>query len=292
MRNDADFKGNGVHKMKAGAELKPSKAGQSTGGVQSLTRALRILDALADNDDGLTLTDLSRRVGLPPSSAHRLLTTLQRQRFVCFESASMTWRVGVQAFIVGNAFARSRDVVSLSISSMRRLMEKTGETVNLYVLNGMEAICMAQIQSPQMIRAISRPGGGVKMHRSAAGKALLAHMAAYDVAEIVVKHGLPRATQNTIVTAERLYAELATVRKRGFAVDDEEFALGLRCIAAAIFDEHGLPQAAVSLAGPSARITDQRLPELGDIVAAAARSVTAEMGGKPTGSPRLHDVED
>jgi IclR family acetate operon transcriptional repressor len=291
MRNDANFAGNPRLKMKAKAELGAERAGPSTGGVQSLTRALRILDALADNDDGLTLTDLSRRVGLPPSSAHRLLTTLQRQRFVGFESATMTWRVGVQAFIVGNAFARSRDVVSLAVPPMRRLMEKTGETVNLYVLNGMEAICMAQIQSPQMIRAISRPGGGVKMHRSAAGKALLAHMAASDVAEFVVRHGLPRATQNTIVTADRLHAELATVRQRGFAVDDEEFALGLRCIAAPIFDEHGLPQAAVSLAGPLARITDERLAALGDIVAAAGRSVTALMGGKPTFSPGLHGVE-
>jgi IclR family transcriptional regulator, acetate operon repressor len=254
-------------------------AAKAGGSVQSLMRALSILDALSENDEGLTLTALAKSVALPPSSAHRLLTTLQRQRFVRFESASMSWHIGVQAFVVGNAFARSRDVVALARPHMRRLMEKTGETVNLYVLNGDEAICMAQVQSPQMIRAISRPGGGVGMHRSAAGKAMLAHMSKNDVAEIIAKYGLSRSTPNTIVSLKRLHQELAKTRKRGFAVDDEEFALGLRCIAAPIFDEAGLAHAAVSIAGPVARITDERLPALGDVVAAIGLSVTAELGG-------------
>jgi IclR family acetate operon transcriptional repressor len=191
----------------------------------------------------------------------------------------MSWRIGVQAFVVGNAFARSRDVVALAIPYMRQLMEKTGETVNLYVLNGGQAICMAQIQSPQMIRAISRPGGAVAMHRSAAGKAILALMPKTEVNEILAKHGLPRSTRNTIVSANKLHANLERTRARGFAVDDEEFALGLRCIAAPIVDERGSPHAALSVAGPVGRITDERVTTLGEIVASAGRSVTAELGG-------------
>ena len=265
---------------KATARKRPTPSdGEQTGGVQSIIRALSILDALAESADGLTLTALAKTVGLPPSSAHRMLTTLQRQRFVGFEPASMSWRIGVQAFVVGNAFARSRDVVALAIPYMRQLMEKTGETVNLYVLNGSQAICMAQIQSPQMIRAISRPGGAVAMHRSAAGKAILALMQKAEVKEILAKHGLPRSTQKTIVSANKLHADLERTRRRGYAVDDEEFALGLRCIAAPIVDEHGSPHAALSVAGPVARMTDARLMTLGDIVASAGRSVTAELGG-------------
>jgi IclR family transcriptional regulator, acetate operon repressor len=266
-------------RIASAAPASTASKGDRAGGVQSLIRALSILDALAESDDGLTLTALAKTVGLPPSSAHRLLTTLQRQRFVRFEPASMSWRVGVQAFVVGNAFARSRDVVALAIPYMRQLMEKTGETVNLYVPNGGQAICMAQIQSPQMIRAISRPGGAVAMHRSAAGKAVLAHLPKTEVNEIVAKHGLPRSTQNTIVSARKLHAELERTRARGFAVDDEEFALGLRCIAAPIVDERGSPHAALSIAGPLARMTDERLATLGEIVAAAGQSVTEELGG-------------
>ena len=271
-------------------EMRTAKSG---GGVQSLTRALSILDTLAESDEGLTLTALARKVTLPPSSAHRLLTTLQRQRFVRFDQATMTWQIGVQAFVVGNAFARTRDVATLAKPYMRRLMEETGETVNLYVLTGGESvICMAQVQCNQTIRAISRPGGQVGMHRSAAGKAMLAQMRRQEVADIAARQGMARATPNTIVSLRRLHAELAKTRSRGFAIDDEEFALGLRCVAAPIFDERGAAHAALSVAGPSARMFDERIALLGGVVGAAADSVTLELGGAATerlsssGTPR------
>lgn len=223
---------------------------QFGGGVKSLTRALLILIALAESYEGLTLTALSKRLGLPPSTAHRLLTTLQRQRFVRFDSASMSWRIGVQAFSVGSAFAQSSDVVALAKPYMRRLMEQTGETVNLYVLNGESAICMAQVQCPQMIRAISRPGGALSMHRSAAGKAILSLMPKDQIVNMIMKRGMPRSTRNTIVSMKKLETELARTRERGFAIDDEEFVPGLRCIAAPILDERSIAHAALSVAGP------------------------------------------
>jgi IclR family acetate operon transcriptional repressor len=253
---------------------------KAEGGVQSIMRALSILDRLADDDEGLTLTELARSVGLPPSSAHRILTTLQRHRFVRFEPATMSWLVGVQAFVVGNAFARSRDIVALAVPHMRRLMTKTGETANFFMLDGEEVICMAQVQSQQTVRAISRPGGGVEMHRSAAGKVILAHMTEVDVIAIVERNGLPRYTEHTIVTQEGLLQELARIRQRGFSIDNEEFSLGLRCIAAPIFDESGTVQAAISLAGPAARILENRIDALGELVALCSGSVTSEIGGR------------
>jgi IclR family acetate operon transcriptional repressor len=254
-------------------------AAAQAGGVKSLSRALSILNALAESYEGLTLAALAKRLSLPPSTAHRLLTTLQRQRFVRFDSASMSWRIGVQAFTVGSAFAQSSDVVALAKPYMRRLMEQTGETINLYVLSGEGAVCMAQVQSPQMIRAISRPGGALGMHRSAAGKAMLAHMPNEQIADIVMKHGLPRATQHTIVSVKKLEADLARTRERGFAIDNEEFVLGLRCVAAPILDARGLAHPALSVAGPKARMSDERVSELGELVAAAAHATTLELGG-------------
>jgi len=100
--------------------------------VQSLCRALSILQALSQSDEGLTLTELSRTAGLPPSTTHRLLTTLHGQRFVRFEHRSKLWQVGVQAFVVGNAFVRTLDLVAIARPYMRRLMEDSGETVNLW----------------------------------------------------------------------------------------------------------------------------------------------------------------
>ncbi|MDQ0472024.1 IclR family transcriptional regulator [Labrys wisconsinensis] len=252
---------------------------ETAGGVQSLIRALSILDTLAESEDGLSLTALARAVGLPPSSAHRLLTTLQRKRFVRFEPGAMTWRVGVQAFVVGNAFARSREVVPFAMPFMRQLMDKTGETVNLYVPNDGQAICIAQVQSRQVIRAISRPGGTVPLQRSAAGKAMLARMGRGEVEDILSAHGRRDPEEASAVDPSKLRAEIEAVRARGFALDDEEVAPGLRCIAVPILDEHGAAQAAMSIAGPITRLTDQRLARLAGMVVAAGEAVTREFGG-------------
>jgi IclR family acetate operon transcriptional repressor len=269
------------HVAKSVKTIEPSpEKPKGDGGVQSISRALSILDRLAEFDEGLTLTELARGIALPPSSAHRILTTLQRHRFVRFEPATMSWHVGVQAFVVGNAFARSRDMVTLAVPHMRRLMTKTGETANFFMLDGEALICMAQIQSQQTVRAISRPGGGVEMHRSAAGKAIMAHMSDAEVGVIVERNGLPRYTEHTIVTHDALVLELARIRERGFAVDNEEFSLGLRCIAAPIFDEAGAVHAAVSLAGPAGRIAENRVDALGELVALCSKSVTSEIGGR------------
>lgn len=258
-----------------------AEAGGNGGQVQSLSRALAILAVLAESGDGMTLSDVAQIVGLAPSTAHRLLTTLQQQRFVRFEPLGHLWQIGVQAFVVGNAFVRTRDVVGAARPFMRRLMEESGETVNLYVEHGGEAICMSQVECRQMMRAIARPGGRVKMHCSGAGKAILAFLPDGEVTRILQRHGLPRITERTLDTPRKLRADLARVRARGYAVDDEEHAVGLRCVAAPVFDQHGAPAAGISLSGPSARIAPERLEALGALAATIARELTHETGGIP-----------
>lgn len=252
----------------------------ASGQVQSLVRALRILRVLAESGDGMSLTDVAQVVGLAPSTAHRLLTTLQQESFVRFDQESRAWQVGVQAFVVGNAFVRVRDMVPLARPWMRRLMEESGETANLYFETEGEAVCMGQVECRQMMRAIARPGGRVKMHCSGAGKAILAWLPDAEVTRILQRHGLARVTERTLDTPRRLRADLAGIRRRGFSIDDEEHAVGQRCVAAAIFDQLGQPVAALSLSGPTARITDDRLPVLGSLVAAIAGDVTREFGGQ------------
>lgn len=252
---------------------------ERAGGVQSLGRALRLLQAIARSHDGLTLTELAQTVGLAPSTAHRLLSTLQQDRFVRFDPIGHLWQVGVEAFSVGNAFARTRDVVLMARPRMRRLMEESGETVNLYLADEGEAVCMAQVESRQMMRAIARPGGRVALHCSGAGKALLAWMDEREVAKALERHGLPRITEKTIATPKALRADLEGTRARGFAVDDEEHAVGLRCVAGPVLDEHGAALAGLSVSGPTARIADNRLAQLGGMVADAAREISAELGG-------------
>jgi len=257
-------------------ETKSKSAGQ----VRSLTRALTLMRHLAASGDGMSLTELSEAAGLPPSTTHRLLTTLESERFVRPDPQGGVWRIGVAAFFVGTAFARSRDKLSLARPYLRRLMEMTGETANLFVESDGEAICIGQIESRHAMRAITGVGGRVLLHSSGAGKALMAHMDPARRQRILASMTLPRETQRTITDREQFEAALHDARNLGYAVDDEEHALGLRCVAAPVFDEFGRAVAAISVSGPSARIPVERLPTLGRMVAQAALEATRDYGGE------------
>jgi IclR family acetate operon transcriptional repressor len=265
--------------------VRPMADEARAGQVQSVTRALAILRGLAESGDGMTLSDVAQIVGLAPSTAHRLLTTLQQERFVRFDGTAHLWQVGVEAFVIGNAFVRTRDVVTMARPYLRRLMEEGGETANLYLEQDGEAICMAQVECRQMMRAIARPGGRVKLHCSGAGKAMLGWLPEVELDRIIRQHGLKRFTDRTLDTPSRLRRDLEQVRARGWAVDDEEHAVGLRCVAAPVFDEHGRAVAALSLSGPGARVDDMRLVELGALTARIAGDFSAELGGHSAARP-------
>ncbi|HLI13512.1 MAG TPA: IclR family transcriptional regulator C-terminal domain-containing protein [Alphaproteobacteria bacterium] len=255
--------------------------GEGTGHVQSLTRGLTLLERLSEERYGISLTDLAQRVGLAPSTTHRLLKSLEKMKFVYQDEERGLWYVGVKAFSVGTAFLRDRDFVSVARRFMRRLMEESGESVNLAVLDAGEVVFLSQVECRQMMRALAPPGGRVGAHCSGVGKALLSVLPDAEIAAILHRRGLPRFTRNTVDTPARLKQDLALARERGYALDDEEQAIGLRCVAAPIHDEYGEPLAAISLSGPKARITDDRIPALGMLVKRVAGEITAALGGRP-----------
>ena len=265
----------------AHSDLKVSskEALRASGQVQSLSRALKLLNALAVHSQGLSLSEVAGFVGLPNSTAHRLLTTLQNERYVRFESERSLWLIGVQAFCVGAAFVRSRDLVTIARPYMRRLMEQSGETVNLAIADRGEVIYIAQVETQKMMRAIAGPGGRAPMHCSGLGKALLAVAEPAAAEKLMAGMDLARETAHTLVTLDDLRRDLDRVRAQGYAVDNEEIVVGLRCVAAVIYDEHASPLAALSVSGPTARITEQRIPVLGEAVAGIAAEITAEIGG-------------
>lgn len=257
-----------------GARRSAAQGGQ----VQSLGRALSILERLAEAD-GMTLTDLAQSVGLAPSTTHRLLTTLQQRRFAAFDEEYGVWVIGVGAFNVGNAFLRNRRIVTLGRPVMRRLMEDVGETVNLAVQDQNELVYVTQFESHAPMRAFFRPGRRAPMHASAVGKAMLAEMDDAVLTEVLHQKGMPRFTAKTIVDPAELRRELQRIRERGWAVDDEEHTVGMRCVAATIHNEHGEVIAGISLSGPSVRVTENRLGELGARIVAAANAITEQIGG-------------
>lgn len=252
---------------------------RGSGQVRSLTRALSILNALAARPDGMSLTELSDATGLPPSTTHRLLTTLEAERFVRPDSHGGLWRVGVASFIVGSAFARSRDVLVLVRPYLRSLMERSGETANLFVESDREAVCIGQIESRHSMRALTGIGGRVLLHSSGAGKVLLAHMEDARRARLIGDAQLSVITGRTITDPSTLEGVLAKIRADGYGVDDEEHEIGLRCVAAPVFNEFREVIAAISISGPCSRIPDERLAVLGRMAAQAAAEATREFGG-------------
>jgi IclR family acetate operon transcriptional repressor len=253
-------------------------AAETSGSVQAIDRGLAVLGIIA-RSDGLTLTDLSQRAGLAPSTAHRILASLQAHQFVFHDEERGLWLIGVGAFEVGTAFLRNRRLAGIGRLVMHGLMEETGETVNLGIEDNGEAVFISQIESHSALRAFFRAGSRAAIHASGVGKALLAEMPEARVKEILYKRGLTRFTDRTLIAPADLFGELTEIKRRGWAIDDEERNLGMRCVAAAIFNEYGEAIAGVSVSGPTVRITPERVSELGPQVRRAADEITRSIGG-------------
>jgi len=256
------------------------ETGTTTSHVQSLTRGLTILEKLSEIEGGATLTDIAQRVGLAASTTHRLLNTLEKMNYVHQSGDLGLWTIGLTAFTVGSAFVSNRDFAIQSHSYLRKLMDQSGETANLSILDGYDVVFIAQVQCREIMRMLVKLGSRHPIHASGSGKAILAALPDDVVQDILAKHGLPRHTEHTIVTPDRLLNAIKLIRRHGYAYDDEEHALGLRCVAAAVYDEYAEPLGAISLAGPLSRLTDERIRALGPLVARTAAEITGRMGGK------------
>lgn len=245
------------------------------GCVQSLVRAFGILDELAQAG-GAGLSEIARKVGLPRSTVHRMLTTMEAMRYVEFDRDINQWSVGVKAFTVGTTFVHARDLGSLGRSVMQRLLREVDHSVSLAVPEGSGLCCVSQITARAVPQNVIRPGACLPLHTTASGKAMMAHWSDDEVEAFLERRPLRRRTDQSIMRACRLKDELTMVRERGFAVDDEEHVSGVRCIAAAALDPYGRPRATLSVTDGVARLKRARIAEIGHhIAAAASRLMTA-----------------
>ena len=243
-----------------------------------MERGLLVLQALS-REGQLSLTDLSLKVGVPTSTAHRILTTLEKHGFTDLDDVTNEWSVGIESFRVGNAYLARTNLIECSRKAMRDLMEATGETANLAIAEGGDVVFISQVESHNPVRAFFRAGTRGPMHCSGIGKAMLANMLRRDVEKILQLKGCPEFTAKTLVTPSDLFADLETTRDRGWALDDEERYNGMRCIASSIFNSFGEPVAGISVSGPTVRFPDSMLSVIGPQVHKAAQEITALIGG-------------
>jgi IclR family acetate operon transcriptional repressor len=247
--------------------------------VQALDRGLKILAIVAEGD-ALSLSEVAARSGIAASTAYRMLTTLAAHGMVEFDQDGQLWSVGVETYRIGSAFLRRRKLVDRARSVMQELMEATGETANLGVAEDDCVVFVSQVETHQAIRAFFRPGTRSPFHASGIGKSILAHLPAERVDAIVQRTGLEAFTEKTLANPLALSRDLGDIKVRGWSVDDEERNAGMRCVAAAIFNEFGEPVAGISVSGPTVRVTPERAAAIGPLVARAAADVTQAIGGK------------
>ncbi|AUH35551.1 HTH-type transcriptional regulator BhcR [Paracoccus tegillarcae] len=257
---------------------RPKAGDQKPATVQVLDRALDVLELLA-RGNGLTLSQIAETTGQPPSTVHRILTTLNQRGMAESDAATQAWHVGPACFGLGAAFTRRADIVDRARPILHKLMEDTGETANLGVLYGDTVLFVSQIETQQPVRACLAPGTRVPLYASGIGKALLAFGSDDALQAILDGPSLAGFTPQTLVSPDALREDLSRTRHRGFAVDDEERAVGMRCVAAPVLDVAGQPIAGISISGPTHRVGPAHLKTLGAVVVAAAEELTQAIGG-------------
>ncbi|ETX29327.1 HTH-type transcriptional regulator BhcR [Roseivivax isoporae] len=245
--------------------------------IKSLDRAMEVLDRLSELP-GVSLSALAADLDQSPATVYRVLTTLEGRGLVEFDAEAQLWHVGAQAFVIGARFLRRTSLVERARPILRNLMEATGETANLGVARGPAVLFVSQVETDASIRAFFPPGTLSPMHASGIGKALLARMDERRLARLL-STPLERFTEHTFCDADALRTELAATRARGWALDGEEKTLGMRCIAAPVFDMSGEAVAGVSVSGPVSRVSDGSIDRVAQEVCAAAAALTAAVGG-------------
>jgi DNA-binding IclR family transcriptional regulator len=246
--------------------------------IQVIERMMNLLDALAAHSDPVSLKELSQRTGLHPSTAHRILNDMVFGRFVDRGEQAGTYRLGMRLLELGNLVKARLSVREAALEPMRELHRRTGQTVNLSLRQGDEIVYVERSFSErsgmQVVRAI---GGRAPLHLTSSGKLFLAYDEARVVRAYAMRTGLAGHTRNSITDLQKLERELSLVRARGYARDNEELEVGVRCIAAGIRDDSGRVVAGLSVSAPAERMQDEWIS---DLLATAGR-ISAGLGYSP-----------
>lgn len=245
--------------------------------VKSADRVLVVLELLAGREP-MRLMDIADELGLPRSSTSNLLRTMARRRFVEYDEEAKRYRIGSRMRELARASEREGDLVSLAQPLMDRLVEQTGETVQLAQLEAMEVVYLAISESPHPMKLVSEVGKRLFAHGTGVGKTLLAQLDPEDAERRLRSVELPRFTPATIVDVDDLLDGLREIGARGFGTDDEEYVLGCRCVAMPVHGPRGDAIAAMSVSIPTPRYDDEVGERALDALREATDALSRQLG--------------
>lgn len=257
-----------------------------TKSVPAVERALTILEMLANSRTGLTLAEITRHLGIARSSAHYLLSTLERKGYLQRNSQTARYMFGLKLFSLANMALSGLGVREQAVPFLNALREKTRLTVNMAILEHHEVVLIEKVEPPGILRLATWVGQRLPLHCTSLGKALLAYLPEVELVRLI-EPGLLRHNENTIVSAKKLKEQLARIRQLGYSVDDEEATIGLRGIGAPILDPTVRAIASISVAGTTAEITPENSSSLAEKVKQTAVAISQQIGFDPN-SPSAH----
>lgn len=246
--------------------------------VQSVDRALEIIDILEDEPQGLGVTPLSKKMGVSKSTIYRLLSSLLNKEYVRQNEETQKYHLGLRLMQLGQTVTNQIDIRQVAAPVMERLVQDTGETVHLVVQEGNEIVYIDKIESQATIRMFSNIGKRAPMHCTGVGKAILSNLANEEIDNIIKENGLEKFTNNTITDPQKLREHLKEIQMLGYSIDDEEHEMGIKCAASPIFNFKGEVIAGISVAGPIMRINDNKIQHMAIEVLKASKEISESLG--------------
>lgn len=252
--------------------------------IQAIERAVAILNAFTPDEPEMGVSDLAQRLSLHKSTVHRFVVNLEAAGLLERNRTTSRYRLGLRIFELGSQVLAQMNLWEEAPPFLEGLVRDTGETGHLAIFDGGEAIYIEKVEARRALRIPSAIGRGYPAHATSLGKALLAHQSPHIIEAVIAERGLARCASRTICDREQLLDELERVRQVGYAIDDEEYEEGLRCIGAPIVGHTGTVVAAIGIGGPVTRVTPDRVRELGQVVMEAAAGLSHRMGAGQSGA--------
>jgi IclR family KDG regulon transcriptional repressor len=255
--------------------------------IQVLDRVVQILECFTSGQPELQFTEMQSRIDLHKSTLYRLVEAMKSHGLLGQDEGTGKYYPGLKMFELGVLAVERLEIGNCAAASLERLVELTGETAHLCILDTSDVIYVEKVESKQTLRMPSNIGRRNPAYCTGVGKAILAHLPEKEVDHYLSTTPLRAFTKKTIIKPEELRKEFKETLIRGYSVDDEEISDGLRCIGAPIRDFNGKVIAGVSIAGPVMRITKSKIPELGAYVVEAANSISGQFGFRSSVTRKL-----
>jgi len=245
--------------------------------IKSIVKVFRLVELLVTKNE-FQLAELCQLLKFPKTTVHRMLLTLKSLGYVEQNCASLGYMATVKILELGGEVVQNLKFTEIAKPLMIKLSEETGETINLGILDGIDVICIDKVESKQHLKLDQPVGFRAKAYHAAMGKAILAYLSEEKRTQLFSKHTIGPGTSKSLTTLNAIEEDLQRVREQGYAVDNEEYIIGVRCVGAPIFDHNRKVVAGLSIAGPALRINEENIESLTKLVTETAAFISNRLG--------------